>query len=137
MVSAFLILRFRHRVLDSEVSSNCHEISQLSGAPRGLALLGIIERGETKRGIIMAQAMTSALIGLQLQFMKPIGLGIPRARDFPGQMAARLRPYALLSGSGRVCEGGEGGPTVASRRRIGPDLLSRRLRRCRIQATYK
>lgn len=60
----------------------------------GLVMLGIIERGETKHGIVMAQAVTSALIGLQLEFMKPIGMGILGPEIFPSQISVRLKPYA-------------------------------------------
>jgi len=60
----------------------------------GLAVLGIIERGETKHGIVMAQAVTNALIGLQLQFMKPVGVGILGPDISPSQIPVRLRPYA-------------------------------------------
>jgi 6,7-dimethyl-8-ribityllumazine synthase len=59
-----------------------------------LAVLGIIERGETRHGIVMAQAVINALIGLQLQFMKPIGVGILGPEIFPSQVPERLRPYA-------------------------------------------
>lgn len=60
----------------------------------GLVVLGIIERGETKHGIVMAQAITNALIGLQLEYMKPIGMGILGPDIFPSQIPARVRPYA-------------------------------------------
>jgi 6,7-dimethyl-8-ribityllumazine synthase len=60
----------------------------------GLVVLGIIERGETKHGIVMAQAVITALIGLQLEYMKPIGVGILGPDIFPSQIPARVRPYA-------------------------------------------
>src|SRR3989338_1317474 len=36
----------------------------------GVAVLGIIERGQTKHGLVMGQAVTAAIIQLQLEFMK-------------------------------------------------------------------
>ena len=60
----------------------------------GLVVLGIIEHGETKHGIVMGSAVTSALIGLQLEFMKPVGMGILGPGIFPSQIPARTRPYA-------------------------------------------
>jgi 6,7-dimethyl-8-ribityllumazine synthase len=57
-------------------------------------VLGIIERGETKHGIVMAQAVTDALIALQLELMKPIGMEILGPDIVPSQIPARIRPYA-------------------------------------------
>ncbi|MBI2410796.1 MAG: 6,7-dimethyl-8-ribityllumazine synthase [Candidatus Kerfeldbacteria bacterium] len=60
----------------------------------GVAVLGIIERGETKHGLVMGQAVTQALIQLQLEKMKPIGCGILGPEILPEQIAIRLKPYA-------------------------------------------
>ena len=60
----------------------------------GVVVLSIIERGETEHGIVMAQAVTGALIGLQLEFMKPIGMGILGPGIFPSQISSRVRLYA-------------------------------------------
>jgi len=60
----------------------------------GLVFLGIVERGETKHGMVMAQAVTSALIGLQLEYMKPIGMGVLGPDITPSQIPSRVRPYA-------------------------------------------
>lgn len=60
----------------------------------GLVILGIIERGETKHGLVMGQAVVDALIGLQLETMKPMGLGILGPEILPDQIPPRLRPYA-------------------------------------------
>lgn len=60
----------------------------------GIAVLGIIERGETKHGLVMAQSVISAIIGLQLEFMKPIGIGILGPEILPDQIPSRLLPYA-------------------------------------------
>lgn len=60
----------------------------------GVVVLGVIERGETKHGMVMAQAVTHALIELQLSLMKPIGMGILGPEIFPSQIAPRLSSYA-------------------------------------------
>ena len=60
----------------------------------GLVVLGIIERGETKHGLVMGQAVISALVALQLELMKPIGVGILGPEILPHQIPSRLRPYA-------------------------------------------
>jgi 6,7-dimethyl-8-ribityllumazine synthase len=41
-----------------------------------LVVLGYIERGETLHGEVMGHAVIQALIGLQLEYMVPMGLGI-------------------------------------------------------------
>ena len=65
-----------------------------SGDVDGVVVLGIIERGETKHGLVMGQAVTQALINLQLEFMKPIGMGILGPEILPDQISPRLKPYA-------------------------------------------
>ena len=60
----------------------------------GAVVLGIIERGETKHGLVMGQAVISAIIQLQLELMKPIGVGILGPEILPGQIQSRLEPYA-------------------------------------------
>lgn len=60
----------------------------------GAIVLGIIERGETKHGLVMGQAVTQALINLQLEFMKPITFGILGPEILPDQIEPRLLPYA-------------------------------------------
>ena len=60
----------------------------------GAVALGIIERGETKHGLVMGQTVTDAIIRLQLEFMKPIGLGILGPEILPEQIPPRLNGYA-------------------------------------------
>ncbi|MBT8421268.1 MAG: 6,7-dimethyl-8-ribityllumazine synthase [Gammaproteobacteria bacterium] len=60
----------------------------------GAVVLGIIEKGETKHGLVMAQAVVSAIIGLQLELMKPVGVGILGPEILPDQIPSRVRPYA-------------------------------------------
>ena len=42
----------------------------------GAACLGIIEKGQTQHGLVMGQAVVKTILELQLEFDKPIGLGI-------------------------------------------------------------
>ena len=60
----------------------------------GLIVLGIIERGETKHGFVMAQAVITALINIQLEVLKPMGVGILGPEILPEQISSRLVPYA-------------------------------------------
>ena len=61
---------------------------------QGAVVLGIIERGQTKHGQVMGQAVTQAIIDLQMASMKPIGYGIigPDVKSDDGE--DRLLPYA-------------------------------------------
>lgn len=60
----------------------------------GVATLGIIERGETKHGLVMGEVVYDAIIRLQLEFMKPIGLGILGPEILPSQIPSRLDSHA-------------------------------------------
>ena len=60
----------------------------------GAVVLGIIENGETKHGLVMGQAVTSSLIDLQLASMKPIGFGIIGPGAKSEHIDDRLLPYA-------------------------------------------
>lgn len=60
----------------------------------GAAVLGIIERGETKHGLVMGHVVYDAIIRLQLEFMKPIGFGILGPEILPEQIPPRLDGYA-------------------------------------------
>jgi len=60
----------------------------------GGVVLGIIEKGETKHGLVMASAVIHAIMQLQLEFMKPIGVGILGPEILPDQIPPRVRPYA-------------------------------------------
>src|SRR5438045_2434329 len=42
----------------------------------GIVVLGIIEKGETGHGLVMANAIINSICNLQLEYMKPIGVGI-------------------------------------------------------------
>jgi 6,7-dimethyl-8-ribityllumazine synthase len=60
----------------------------------GVAVLGIIERGETKHGLVMAQVVMNKILDLELQYMKPVGIGILGPEILPDQISNRLRSYA-------------------------------------------
>jgi len=60
----------------------------------GAVALGIIERGETKHGFVMANAVIKSIIDLQMDLMKPVGVGILGPEINPSQIAPRVKPYA-------------------------------------------
>ena len=60
----------------------------------GAVVLGIIEKGETKHGIVMAHAIIKSFIELELEFMKPVGIGILGPEVENNQIEPRLLPYA-------------------------------------------
>jgi len=59
-----------------------------------VVVLGIIERGETAHGRVMGEAVGGALVDLQLEFMKPIGIGIIGPEADPEHFPPRLVPHA-------------------------------------------
>ena len=60
----------------------------------GAVVLGIIEDGQTKHGLVMGQAVIDSLLNLQLASMKPIGFGIIGPGAKPEHIEERLLPYA-------------------------------------------
>jgi 6,7-dimethyl-8-ribityllumazine synthase len=60
----------------------------------GVVLLGIIERGETKHGLVMGHTVLQSVINLELEYMKPVGIGILGPEILPEQIAPRLLPNA-------------------------------------------
>ena len=58
----------------------------------GAVALGIIQKGETNHDLVIGQAVTAAIIQLQLEFMKPIGVGILG----PGISSAQIPPRREL-----------------------------------------
>ena len=60
----------------------------------GAVVLGIIENGETKHGLVMGKAVIDSLLNLQLASMKPIGFGIIGPGAKPEHIEDRLLPYA-------------------------------------------
>ncbi len=64
--------------------------SSLSGA----ICLGIIEKGETQHGAAMGSAVIKSILELQLEFNKPIGLGIIGPGAEVHHIPSRLEPHA-------------------------------------------
>ncbi len=60
----------------------------------GAACLGIIEKGETQHGLVLGQAIVKTILELQLEYDKPIGLGIIGPGAEPEHVESRLAPHA-------------------------------------------
>lgn len=60
----------------------------------GAACLGIIEKGATQHGLVIGQAVVKTILELQLEYDKPIGLGIIGPGAEPEHVESRLAPHA-------------------------------------------
>ncbi|MBT6971932.1 MAG: 6,7-dimethyl-8-ribityllumazine synthase [Euryarchaeota archaeon] len=60
----------------------------------GAACLGIIEKGETQHGLVLGQAVVKTILELQLEYDKPIGLGVIGPGADPEHVEPRLVPHA-------------------------------------------
>lgn len=60
----------------------------------GAVVLGIIERGETKHGMVMGHTVIQSVIDQQIQTGKPVGVGILGPEILPSQIPSRLTGYA-------------------------------------------
>jgi 6,7-dimethyl-8-ribityllumazine synthase len=60
----------------------------------GAACLGIIEKGETQHGLVLGQAVVKTILELQLEYDKPIGLGIIGPGADPEHVEPRLVTHA-------------------------------------------
>lgn len=67
------------------------------GGVDALAVLGYIERGETLHGEVMGHVVHHALVQLQLQYKKPIGIGIIGPGATPEQAEKRKVDYAAAA----------------------------------------
>ena len=65
-----------------------------AGEVDGVAVLGIIERGETKHGFTMGQSLMHFAMQLSLDYSKPVTLGVIGPEVLPEQIQPRLEPYA-------------------------------------------
>jgi 6,7-dimethyl-8-ribityllumazine synthase len=65
-------------------------------------VLGIIERGETAHGLVMANAVMPKILDLQLETLKPVGIGILGPEIFPSQIEPRIRPYARAAAAAAI-----------------------------------
>jgi 6,7-dimethyl-8-ribityllumazine synthase len=78
----------------------CYELPLVVSAilPRkkvdGLVVLGYIERGETLHGEVMGHVVHRALVDLQIEHGKPIGIGIIGPGATPQQADLRKEGYA-------------------------------------------
>ncbi len=63
----------------------------------GAVILGIIEKGKTKHGMVMGIVVHDAIMRLELETGKPVGLGILGPEILPKQIPSRLKPYARRS----------------------------------------
>ena len=63
----------------------------------GAVILGIIEKGKTKHGMVMGIVVHNAIMRLELETGKPVGLGILGPEILPKQIPSRLNPYAKRS----------------------------------------
>ncbi len=63
----------------------------------GAVVLGIIEKGETKHGLIMGEVVHRAIVQLQLETDKPVGLAILGPEITLKQVPARAELYAKKS----------------------------------------
>ncbi len=59
-----------------------------------VVVLWIIENWETQHGLVMWHSVYDALIKLQLDYNKPIGLWILWPGILPDQIEPRIRPYS-------------------------------------------
>lgn len=60
----------------------------------GAVVLGIIEKGETKHGMVMGVVVHQAIVQLELQTGKPVGVGILGPEILPKQIPSRVTLYA-------------------------------------------
>lgn len=60
----------------------------------GAVVLGIIEKGETKHGLIMGFVVHHAIVQLELETGKPVGKAILGPEIIPSQIEKRLATYA-------------------------------------------
>ena len=63
----------------------------------GAVALGIIERGETKHGMVMGIVVHDAIVRLELESGKPVGLGILGPEISLNQVPSRAKLYARKS----------------------------------------
>ena len=71
----------------------------LRNSIEAVIVLGIIEKGKTDHGLVMGQAVTKAIIDLQLVSMKPIGFGIIGPGAEEKQISERVEMHAKQAAS--------------------------------------
>lgn len=60
----------------------------------GAVALGIIEKGETKHGLVMGIVVHDAIVQLELETGKPVGLGILGPEILLNQIPSRAKLYS-------------------------------------------
>jgi 6,7-dimethyl-8-ribityllumazine synthase len=65
-----------------------------SGRVDGIVAIGYIERGETQHGEVMGHVVHDALVRLQLEYRRPVGIGIIGPGATLEQAQVRNVPYA-------------------------------------------
>lgn len=63
----------------------------------GAIILGIIEKGETKHGMVMGIVIHQAILQLELETGKPVGLGILGPEILLKQVPSRAKLYTRKS----------------------------------------
>lgn len=63
----------------------------------GAIILGIIEKGETKHGLVMGTVVHDAIVRIELETGKPVGLGILGPEILLKQVPSRAKLYARKS----------------------------------------
>ena len=87
LVFGFVTLRINPLCLYSRGECHCVYVDCA-------AALGIIERGETKHGFVMGQSLMHFVMQLQVDHMKPVGLGVLGPEILPSQINPRVQSYA-------------------------------------------
>lgn len=78
-----------------EIPYGIRKISSMYHESHGFVVLGIIERGETKHGKVIGQAVIKDLIKFQTGVHgKPVGIGIIGPGATPEQIEGRLEMHA-------------------------------------------
>jgi 6,7-dimethyl-8-ribityllumazine synthase len=68
----------------------------------GAVVLGIIERGETAHGRVMGDSVSLKILDIQLEYMKPVGMGILGPEIMPDQIPPRVVPYAIAAAEAAI-----------------------------------
>ena len=89
-------------VKEKELRDQLKEFGKKPKEIDAAVVLGIIERGETAHGLVMAQSVSNKILDIQLDHMKPVGMGILGPEIFPSQISARVEPYARAAAEAAI-----------------------------------
>jgi 6,7-dimethyl-8-ribityllumazine synthase len=96
------------KVLDTARVPGSYELPLLASSALArpdvslVVVLGYIERGETQHGEVMGHVVHKALVDLELEHGKPVGLGIIGPGATPPQAEARKEGYARAAARAAV-----------------------------------